>query len=193
MELAINTRNLKLTPRLQSYVENKTGRLDRYMPNLAEVRVDLSQFQTRSINDRQVAQITIRDTRGTVLRAEESSNDMFAAVDSVIDKLYRQIKRYRGKRRDRRRAGAGQEPIDLFVDLEPVPIETADEEISNGREVVRRKQFEVRPMTLEEAVEQMELLDHDFYVFVNADEDDAVNVLYRRRDGDYGLLEPEFA
>ncbi|MCB8961046.1 MAG: ribosome-associated translation inhibitor RaiA [Ardenticatenales bacterium] len=187
MELAIKTRNLKLTPRLQSYVENKTGRLDRYMPNLAEVRVDLSQFQTRSVNDRQVAQITIRDTRGTVLRAEERSNDMFAAVDSVIDKLYRQIKRYRGKRRDRRRESA-----EVFVDLEPVPIEVDEDEVSDGREVVRRKQFEVRPMSLDEAVEQMELLDHDFYVFVNADAGAAVNVLYRRRDGDYGLLEPEF-
>ena len=186
MELAINTRNLKLTPRLQSYVENKTERLDRYMPNLAEVRVDLAEYKTRSVNDRQVAQITIRDTRGNILRAEERGQDLFTAVDSVVDKLYRQIKRFRGKRQNRRKGGG--EPIDMA--LEPVPVDDVDED--TGAEVVRRKQFAIRPMSLDEAVEQMELLDHDFYVFVNADEKEAVNVLYRRRDGDYGLLEPEY-
>ena len=186
MELAINTRNMKLTSRLQSYVENKTERLDRYMPNLAEVRVDLAEYKTRSVNDRQVAQITIRDTRGNILRAEERGNDLFVAVDSVVDKLYRQIKRFRGKRIDRRKGGG--EPIDAM--LEPVPVEDRDDEA--GAEVVRRKQFTMRPMSVDEAVEQMELLDHDFFVFVNADEKEAVNVLYKRRDGDYGLLEPEF-
>ena len=92
MELTINGRNLEVTQRLESYVQKKTGKLDRYMPNLIKIHVDLSEENTRSAVERQVAQITIRDDRGAILRAEERSNDMFAAIDAVIDKLYRQIR-----------------------------------------------------------------------------------------------------
>ena len=102
MEISIHTHNVELTPRLRSHVEKKTGKLDRYMPDLAEVRVDLTSQNTRSAVERQVAQITIRDDRGTILRAEERSNDIFAAIDTVVDKLYRRINRYRGKRRQGR-------------------------------------------------------------------------------------------
>ena len=105
MELTINGHNMEVTTRLENYVAKKVERLDRYMPNLAEVRVDLSNQNARSAVERQIAQITIREDRGTILRAEERSNDMFAAIDSVIDKLHRQIKRYQGKRRRKWRGG----------------------------------------------------------------------------------------
>ncbi|MCI0399027.1 MAG: ribosome-associated translation inhibitor RaiA [Chloroflexi bacterium] len=189
MEISINVHNVDLTPRLQSHVERKTGRLDRYMPDLTDVRVELAAENTRSANERQVAQITVRDNRGTILRAEERSNDMFAAVDQVVDKLYRQIKRYRGKRRKDRRSGGVEE----LVVGEPLPVEEAEELEEEGMElgIVRRKRFPLRPMAPDEAIEQMELLGHSFFVFFNADEE-AIHVLYKRRDGSYGLIEPVF-
>lgn len=185
MELTIHGRNMDITERLQNYVEKKTSRLDRYMPNLTEVRVDLSAENTRNAVERQVAQITIRDNRGTILRAEERSNDAFAAIDEVVDKLYRQISRYRGKQRRRWRQASSAEE---FMG-EPLPVEEIMEEDDEAA-IVRTKRFSLRPMTADEAIDQLELLGHDFFVFFNA-EDEAINVLYKRRDDNYGLLQPE--
>ena len=177
MEVSIFTRNMEMTPRLREYVEQKVDKLDRYLPWIDEARVELKVENARSANHRQVAQLTVR-ARGKILRAEERTNDMFTSIDAVLDKMYRQIARYKGKRKDRWHAG-----------VEELPIEEESEE-SLG-EIVRVKRFEVRPMSAEEAVEQMELLGHRFYVFVSAEEN-AVNVVYRRDDGNYGLLQPEF-
>lgn len=186
MELSINGHNIDITTRLQNYVEKKTSRLDRYMPNLVDVRVDLTEeAHTRSAESRQVAQITIRDNRGTILRAEERSNDLFAAIDAVVDKLYRQINRYRGKRKRKWRNSGSNEELILG---EPLPIE-GEMEAESERAVVRYKRFSMRPMSVEEAIDQLELLGHDFFVFFNLDEN-AVNVLYKRRDYNYGLLQP---
>lgn len=183
MELQILASNMELTPRLRDYVVKKTARLDRYMPNLSSVQVEMAMENTRSAVQRHVAEITIRDDRGTILRAEERHSDMFAAVDAVVDKLYRQIERYRGKRKAKVR-GKGEE-LDLG---EALPI--AEELAEDDQPIVRRKRFALHPMSLDEAVDQMELLGHDFYVFFNL-EDGAVNVLYRRRDNTLGLLQPE--
>jgi putative sigma-54 modulation protein len=187
MELSVNGRNMEVTTRLRNYVEKKTVKLDRYMPNLAAVHVDLSEANARNVVERQVAQITIRDNRGTILRAEERSNDMFASIDAVVDKLYRQISRYRGKRRRKWRGGNGIN--EEFIMGEPLPLEDELAE-SDETAIVRTKQFTMRPMSTEEALDQIELLGHDFFVFFNADEQ-AVNVLYRRRDNNYGLLQPD--
>ncbi len=187
MEILIHSRNVDVSDRLRNYVEKKTTRLDRYMSDLSEVRVDLVEENTRRAGGRHVAQITIRDERGTILRAEERSNDMFASVDAVVDKLYRQINRYRGKRRRNRRGANNGEGLEF----EPLPLDDSLlEEESAGPEIVRRKRFPLQPMSPEEAVEQMELLGHDFFIFFNPDEQ-SVNVVYRRHDGDYGLLLPE--
>ena len=187
MDLQINVHNMEMTPRLENYVEKKTARLDRYMPNLGEVRVDLTEQKARNAVERQVAQITVRDTRGTVLRAEERSSDIFAAIDTVIDKLYRQIKRYQGKRRRSRRSGA-----DDWSEMEPLPLadEVAVDDVDAS--IVRRKRFPLMPMSPEEAIDQMELLGHDFFVFFSV-EDETTNVVYRRRDNTYGLLQPELS
>ena len=187
MELSIQGHNLEITTRLRNYVEKKTARLDRYMPNLNNVNVDLTTENTRSAVERQVAQITIRDDRGTILRAEERSNDIFAAIDAVIDKLYRQIERYRGKRKRRHRG-----PVEEYDMGEPLPLEE-EEYLDEDDEpsIVRTKRFALHPMSAEEAIDQMELLGHDFFIFFNT-ADDAINVLYRRRDGNLGLLQPEF-
>lgn len=183
MELQILSSNMEVTPRLRDYVEKKTSRLDRYLPKLSSVQVELAMENTRSAVQRHVAEITIRDERGTILRAEERNSDMFAAIDAVVDKLYRQIERYRGKRKAKVR-GKGEE-LDLG---EPLPI--AEEHFEEDHAIVRYKRFALHPMSAEEAIDQMELLGHDFYVFFSSD-DDAVNVLYRRQDGSYGLLQPE--
>jgi len=189
MDISINTHNVELTQRLQDHVEKKTAKLDRYMPNLVELRVELSTQNTRSAVERQVAQITARDDRGTILRAEERSSDMFAAVDAVVDKLYRQINRYRGKRIKSRRGGGST--VEEMALGEPLPMEFEEEEIVEELTIVRRKRFPLRSMAPEEAIEQMELLGHSFFVFFDV-YDEMVNVVYKRHDGNYGLLQPEF-
>lgn len=188
MDIQIHARNLNVSQRLQEYVEKKLNRLDRYLPHISEVRVELATEHRRKGGDRSVAQLTVRNSRGTILRAEDKSQaDIFAAVDIVVDKMYRQISRYKGKRR--RRAG------DRFEALEPelaateaVPVEDADVEEEMG-EIMRRKRIEMVPMSEEEAIDQMELLGHDFFMFYNA-VSGSINVLYRREGGGYGLLEP---
>jgi putative sigma-54 modulation protein len=182
MELTIKGRNVEITDRLRDYVEKKVGRLDRYLPSITEAWVELSVEGTRAAQDRQVCQVTVR-SNGTILRAEDRSDDMFGSIDTVLDKMYRQIARYKGKRQNRWR-GAG-------TAVEPLPIELEEEgDEEEAANIVRIKNFPMTPMDPEEAVEQMELLGHDFFVFYNAEEGQT-NVLYRRKDGNYGLLQPE--
>lgn len=185
MEIIVNGRHFNITPRVQQYVEKKTARLDRYMPNLREIKVDLSEENSRNAEQRKIAQITAIDTRGTILRAEERSEDIYSAIDSVIDKLYKQIRRYRGKKRKHWRRNDMKEE---FLG-DPLPEDIFSEEDSD-RTIVRVKKFPLQPMSKEEAVDQIELLGHDFFVFLNTDMNN-INVLYRRRDNNYGLLQPE--
>ncbi len=185
MELEILALDMELTQRLRNYAEKKTARIDRYLPNLTSVRVELSQESTRSAVDRHVAEITIRDERGTILRAEERNSDIFAAIDAVTDKIYRQIERYRGKRKSKMRGRYDNQAAE-----ELLPVDSEEEEDDELAAIVRRKRFPLYPMSPADAIEQMELLGHDFYVFFNM-EDEAINVLYRRRDGNFGLLQPE--
>jgi putative sigma-54 modulation protein len=179
MQLIIQGKNIEITDRLREYVEKKVGKLDRYLPTITEARMELSVEGAKSAKDRQVAQLTVR-TRGTLLRAEERSVDMFATIDAIVDKMYRQIVRYKGKRYGRGR-GPGEAP----------PVAELEEEEAPSR-IVRTKRFQVIPMDEEEAIEQMELLGHDFFVFFNVNTNE-MNVLYRRKDGNYGLIEPELA
>ena len=177
MDVSIFTRNMEMTPHLSEYVDQKVEKLDRYLPSIDEARMDLTVENTRSAAHSQVAQLTVR-VRGKILRAEERTQDMFASIDAVLDKMYRQIARYKGKRQDR-----------VHVVTEDLPIEESVEQVQG--EIVRVKRFDVLPMVPEEAIEQMELLGHSFYIFWNADED-AINVVYKRGDDNYGLLQPEF-
>ncbi|MCC7449418.1 MAG: ribosome-associated translation inhibitor RaiA [Anaerolineae bacterium] len=190
MEIQIHARNLNVSQRLQEYVEKKLNKLDRYLPHISEVHVELATEHRRKGGDRPVAQLTVRNSKGTILRAEDKSQtDIYASIDTVVDKMYRQISRYKGKRR--RRAG------DRFEVLEPelaaaeaVPVEVAvEEDEEETTEIKRRKQVELVPMSEEEAIDQMELLGHAFFMFYNANSG-VINVLYRREDGGYGLLEP---
>jgi putative sigma-54 modulation protein len=186
MNLQLHAKNFELGERLRGYAEKKLARLDRYLPSIAQVTLELSEEHRRSGNQ-SIAQLTLRDRRGTILRAEERSEaDAFAAIDAVIDKMYRQISRYKGKRR--RRAGDKFEALEPELALAEMPEGiTEDEEAPS--QIVRRKQIEVLPMSEEEAIDQMELLGHDFFMFFNADTR-SINVLYRRKQGDLGLLQP---
>jgi len=185
MEVTIRGRNITVTDRLNDYVTKKASKLDRYLPTIDEARMELSVENTKAAQDRQVAQLTVRN-RGTILRAEERDQDIFAAIDAVMDKMQRQISRYKERRNQRGEHAAGEKPTVAAV--ERAAAEAAEREPRGS--IVRTKRFPVSPMHREEAVEQMELLGHDFFVFFDA-ETELFSVLYRRRDGDYGLLQPE--
>lgn len=185
VKVDISTRNLELDRRLEDYISKKASKLDRYLDALEEVKVDLAYEKTaRESEDRQVAQITARG-RGLLLRAEERTDDIFAAYDAALEKLHRQIERVKGRRQ--RGRGDGRSLAD--VPAEPIEVE-ADEE---PELISRRKLFRLTPMDELEAMEQMHLLGHDdFFVFLNA-ATQQVNVLYRRRNGTLGLIETEVA
>jgi putative sigma-54 modulation protein len=181
--LNIYTRNLELTERLRTYVERKVARFERYLPNLDNIRVDLSESNARDINRRMVAQITIYVPKA-ILRAEERASDIFAAIDTVMDKMYRRVERYKGRRKMTRRALPHAEvseaaQLETVADLEEPP------------NIVRVKEFEVSSVTSEDAIEQMELLDHHFFIYLDAN-DGRLSVIYRREDGNYGVIKPVY-
>lgn len=194
VKIIIKDHNLHLSQRLEDHVTSRASKLDRYLPELTEAQVDLENHDSlRSATDRHVAQITIRTARGTILRAEESDADIYAAFDRALDKLERQIERYKGKRSLRRGAAPGAPKLIDQLEASAVAeaVEDEQEDESPYGVIVRTKRFVTVPMTPDEALEQMQMLGHDnFFVFFNA-EDSRVNVLYRRRDGSYGLIVPE--
>lgn len=182
MQLIIHGKNMEVTDWIRSYVEKKLGKMDRYLPNITETRVELAVEATKNANHSQVCQVTIRG-KNMLLRAEERASDMRDAIDKVVDKSNRQIRRYKGKHWNRLR---GAESLG-----EVIPFEEEEEEDSQPT-IIRRKRFTVVPMDEEEAVDQMELLGHDFFLFYNVNAAQ-INLVYRRRDGQYGLLQPVVA
>lgn len=176
-------RNMRLTDNTRDYVEKKAAKLERYLQEIEEIRVELSHLKSaRSAQDRQVAQITVHG-KGFILRSEERSDDVHAAFDTALDKIQRQIDRYKGKHY--RGRGDGRSAAE--VSEEELPVDETGELLPL---IGRRKKFIVLPMTEDEAVEQMRLLGHDnFFIFFNA-EQNSIQVLYRRRNGTYGLIEP---
>jgi putative sigma-54 modulation protein len=186
MQLTITGKNIEINDTLRAYVEKKIGRMDRYLPNIIDGRVELEKAEgARAAEDRQVAQVTLR-TKNAVLRAEEASNDIFASIDAVVDKMQRQADRYKNKRRSKRIDEQLQAEAATAV-LDDVD---ADEATDDQPLQLRVKRFQMIPMDEEEAIAQMELLGHDFYVFFNVNQNQ-INVLYRRRNGQYGLIQPE--
>ena len=183
-KVEIAARNMRLTDHTREYVEKKAAKLERHLPGIDEIRVELNHAKTaRSATDRQVAQLTVRG-KGFILRTEERSDDLHAAFDAALDKIQRQIERYKGKHYHGR--GDGRSAAEV-VEQEEIPLDETGELLPL---IARRKQFIVLPMTEDEAVEQMRLLGHDnFFIFFNA-EQNSIQVLYRRRNGTYGLIQP---
>lgn len=169
MQLTIKGRNLEVNDQLRGYVEKKLGKMDRYLPDIQEMRVELAEEQSRKASEREVVQVTIR-SNGSLLRAEVRSNDIYSAVDGAAEKLQIQINRYKGKRR--RKLEKAQIHAVAIAELEAYSDATApvaeEEEAFFDGQIVRRKQIAMTPMNEDEAVDQMELLGHDFFVFFNA-------------------------
>ncbi len=174
MKLTFVGKNIEVTEALKDVTEKKLGKLEKYFQGDVEGNVVYSVERNRKI-----IEITI-NLPGTILRAEESSDDMYAAIDKAVDILERQMRKHKTKLERRYKNG---ETI-RFENIEPL------QEEEDRPKVVRTKRFDMKPMSIEEAILQMELLRHNFFVFMNADSGD-LNVLYKRKDGNYGLIEPE--
>ncbi len=175
MRYTITGRNINVTPGIRRAVEEKIGKLDRYFNPDTEVIITLSVQK-----DKQKIEVTI-PVKGNLIRAEESSDDMYTSIDLVEEVIERQLKKYKNKLIDKKQSA--QSFSDFFINEEAVD----EEEI----QIVKTKRFGIKPMDPEEACVQMELLGHNFYVFLNA-ETEEVNVVYKRKGHSYGLIEPEF-
>jgi putative sigma-54 modulation protein len=178
VRLQVKGKNVEVSDSIREYAQRKLGKLERQLDDPTRVELELAVERNPSISANHVAEATIW-TKGPILRAREASADHRASIDQLVDKLERQVKRYREKRRSRRASGTAAAPVpDDAIPIEGEP------------KIVKAKQFAVKPMSAEEAVLQLELVGHDFFVFQNADTMD-VNVVYKRRDGNFGLIEPQ--
>jgi putative sigma-54 modulation protein len=180
VRLHVKGKNVEVSDSIRRYAEEKLAKLDRQLHELTQVELELWMEKNPSISANQVAEATIF-TKGPTLRAREASNDMKASIDQLTDKLLRQVEHYRAKRSRRQSRGNGIPPPGG-------PMSISDSE--QTPQIVKSKQFAVKPMTPEEAALQLELVGHDFFVFQNEESGD-VNVLYRRSEGGYGLIEPQ--
>ncbi|TEB04314.1 putative sigma-54 modulation protein [Pelotomaculum schinkii] len=172
MNVQVRGRNIEVTSALKEYVGKRVGKLDKYIDNLGDAQVTMTVEK-----DSHRIEVTI-PINGMILRGEESTGDMYASIDLVVEKLEKQIGKYKGKLQKR---GV------RYVNDQRVPAALEED----TPRMVRTKRFAIKPMPVDEAVLQMNLLGHNFFVFSNA-ETEQVNVVYKRKDGNYGLIEPEF-
>ena len=179
MEIQIAGQNMELSSAVRRYIERKLGRLNRHLPNIIASRVEIIEEKTKSPQQRYVVQITL-DSSGTLLRGEGRGGDLFTAIDKVAEIMDRQIEHYKGKLYEKGRGSS----------LTRSEFSEGEEAMEPLRKVVKVKRFAIKPMPVAEAIDQMELLGHDFFLFLNADTGE-INLLYRRKDGNYGQIEPE--
>ncbi|GAA3646901.1 ribosome hibernation-promoting factor, HPF/YfiA family [Asaccharospora irregularis] len=178
MQLILSGKQIRLTEGIKGYIDEKLSRLEKYLNPDSEVKVTVS-----ARKDRQKVEVTIIPISGPIIRAEEVQDDLYTAIDMVYDKLNRQIVRYKDRVKDRSQGGKS---------IRFEGIEQDNEEVNEETDIVieRRKKFNVKPMSEEEAILQMELIGHGFYMFRNQDTDE-INLVYKRRSGGYGLIEQE--
>jgi putative sigma-54 modulation protein len=174
VRIIVRGKNIDVTPALRDYVEKKVGKLAKLLDDVTEAVVMLAVER-----ERHIVEVTV-PVGGRLLRGEMSSGDMYASIDLVMDKLEKQVEKYKTKLARKIKNGS---VLDV---IPPRPLEKAK---TGEPQLVRTKRFPVKPMPTEEALLQMNLLGHDFFVFRNADTEE-VNVVYRRKDGNYGLIEP---
>lgn len=177
MGLQIAGTNIEITPAARSHIERKLGKLSRHLSNIMETKVEVSEEKTKSPDQRYLVRVTVHGGR-SVFHGEERADDLFATVDKVAATMIRQLDDFKGKKQDKRRRGSSIR-VELAI---PPPQPTG--------KVVKVKRFVLKPMTTDEAIEQMEILGHDFFLFYNA-ELEMVNLVYRRKDGNYGLIETQ--
>ena len=179
MELQVTGTNMEITPAVRRYIERKLGKLNRHLPKIIESKVEVSEEKTRSPQQHYLVRVTV-DGGGSVFHGEERGEDLFKAVDRVAAIMTRQLEHHKGKLYEKGRGSS------LARGEFNEEVETTEP----ARKVVKVKRFAVKPMTLDEAIDQMELLGHDFFLFFDADAEE-YRLLYRRKDGNYGLIEPE--
>ena len=180
MQLQISGKNMELSPEVRRYIERKLGKLSRHLPNIIGAKVEIFEERTKSPQQRFVVQVTV-DTSGSLFHGEERGEDLFTAIDKAAAAMNRQIEHYKGKRYDKGR-GSSLARGEFSEEITAQPV----------RKVVKVKRFTIKPMSVNEAIDQMEFLGHDFFLFFNADSEE-LNLLYRRKDGNYGLIEPELS
>ena len=169
---------MEITPALRDYVEKRVGKVTKYFEHVGDITVLLTVSKGRHI-----VEVTVPVEGGVLLRGEEATMDMYTSIDLVVEKLERQIHKHKTKLQRRFRAGGFK--ADMVKDERPAAVPTDDEEYS----IVKTKRFTVKPMDVQEAIMEMNMLNHDFFMFRNA-ETEEVCVVYRRTDGNYGLIEP---
>jgi putative sigma-54 modulation protein len=196
MELQIRSNGTKITDGMREFIDRRMAKLDRLAEHVTEANLELRTEETRTGQEITTAQLTLHTGRH-VLRAEERDAEPAKAVDAAIDKLIRQVRKFNDKKVSRRKRGAQAAPL-LVDDMLPPDFPASEpagslfdgEDDEDGPVLVRTKRFPMKPMDVDEAIDQMELVGHDFFLFHNVD-GDQLNVLYRRRDGSFGLLAPQ--
>ena len=171
--------NVEVSETIEKYTEKKIGKLSRYLPTISEGKVEISEESAKLPEQRFTVQVTL-DSKGVLIRAQEKAKDIRTAIDMVADVLIRRVERYKDKLYEKGRG--------ISLARQGATIETEEQE--GLKRIVKTKHFLVKPMPVDEALNQMELLGHDFFLFID-DETDKLNLLYRRKNGDYGLIEPE--
>ena len=179
MELQITSKNMELSSEVRHYIERKLGKLSRHLPHIIESKVEVFEEKTKSPQQHFVVQVTV-DSSGILLRSEERGADLFTAINKAVSVINRQIEHHKGKLYAKRKGN----PFSRGGFSEEAPM------VQAPRKVVKVKRFTIKPMSVSEAIDQMELLGHDFFLFFN-DDTEELNLLYRRRDDNYGLIEPE--
>jgi len=179
MKIIFKGKHIEVTDAMRNYIEKKLSKIERHFDHILEVIVTLSVEKSR-----QIVEVTLQTNRA-LIRAEEETDDMYTSIDKVADKLERQIKKYKEKYFQKPYPGTEK------IVLANKEIDVEDSEPDKIAKIVKTKRFAIKPMSVEEAAMQMDLLGHNFFVFAN-DNTNKVNVLYKRRDGNFGLIEPEF-
>lgn len=192
MEVSIQTRNLEINDRVRQYITRRLDHVSQHLPSITRALVEIASEPTRSQQDRIVVQVTL-DVKGAILRGEQRASNTTAAINSVVEVLDRRIKRYKSRvyrsERARQITSLGTQQAEEAAQPDSPLVEETDETLPSGA-LVRTKRFDMKPMTVEEAAFQMELLGHNFFMFLNS-ESGQYNLLYQRDDGDYGLIQPE--
>ena len=183
MDIIIGSKNMELPERARAYIEKKLGKLKRRLDDIKEIRVDVSEEKTKAKKDRFIIRIVL-DCHSTLLHTEERGQTIQSAMDKALPITERQFERWKGKLEDR-----GKNALPTGIAMSP-PSETEAAPPTEHKPIVKVKHFPIKPMPIEEAADQMELLNHDFFLFTNS-ENNRVNLLYRRKDGDYGLIDPD--
>ncbi len=178
MNINVRGKNIEATPALVDYANKKLGKLDKLFDKTADAQVVLS-----VIREDHIVEVTV-NLNGFIMRGEESTGDMYASIDMVVDKLERQFHKFKTRMNKSLRERGPRKISEKHAAQE------AEQRVESEPMVVKTKRFPLKPMSVEEAILQMDLLGHNFFVFSNS-ENEVINVIYRRKDGNYGLIEPE--